>query len=149
MPLSLKKLRERSVFVVDECLGSTFAAELRHLSSLEVKNFDEVWPAGEKDPEVIRKSASQNLIILTLDARMRVQHRDVVFKNNARVIVFNGNKGTPKEMAKWFAASEAKIERFIRENDPPFFARFSLPTQSQIKKKLKPQGRIDLQSNMR
>jgi len=140
----LKKLHEQPVFVVDECLGSTFASELRRNSDFEVKNFDEVWPAGEKDPEVIQTSASQNLIILTLDARMRVEHRDVVLENNARVIVFNGNKSTPKEMARWFAASAAKIVRFVRDNGPPFFARFSLPTAKEIDKKSKPQGTIKL-----
>jgi len=42
------------------------------------------------------------------------------------------------------AASEAKIKRFVRDNVPPFFVRFSLPTAREIDKKLKPQGNIKL-----
>lgn len=141
--MSSKKQHKPQRFIVDEDLGKTFYQVLAESGKFEVQLFEEIWDGGTIDPEWIPLTAEKGLIVLTHDKRIRKAHRDIVIKAGARIIVFSGTK--PHEKADWFVRSQAKIHRFVKKNEGPYFARFTPPSPSEIEKKQKPTGKIVLQ----
>lgn len=48
------------------------------------------------------------------------------------------------ELAENFVRTRARIEAFVRRHSPPFIARVYRPTPSELKKKLRATGRVEL-----
>ena len=139
--MSSKKQPEQQKFVIDEDLGKGFYKALSDSNLFDCRLFSDVWPSGTDDPVWIPLAAEQNLIVITRDGRIRLDHNDVAIPEGARIISIGSGK-KPLEVAEWFIASQAIIERFVRKNEAPFFARFNTPTPKEIATKIRPKGKI-------
>ncbi len=130
-------------FFVDIDLGIHFYEHLSGDARFNVEFHDDHFREGAPDDsEWLTLIADRGWVGITHDRKIRRDHRPLIERSEARVIIVVGRRPL-QEQAGNFIATYSRIERFVRKHDGPYTAKLHYPTAKELKK-LKPQGRIDL-----
>ncbi|WP_293172557.1 hypothetical protein [Oceanithermus sp.] len=112
-----------SVFFTDRNLGKRFGLRLREIG-LSVELHDDHLPQEAADEHVLRITAKNGWVLLTLDYRIRYlpAEKEAIATYHARVLHLKTTRLMPLlELADHFAGNIQRVERFLRKNPPPLF----------------------------
>jgi hypothetical protein len=118
---------------------------LLQLAGIEVVRHADHFDDDTPDEEWIAEVAKRGWIAISHDKRIsrRPNERAAVMNAHLALIVVVG--GVPTALlAQNFVSTLPVIERFLGRHDPPFVARLYRPTPTDLKRKRRPVGRIEL-----
>lgn len=141
-PLSTRKLPESFTYFIDVDLGIHFFTALSTDERFRVEFHDQHFPRGTDDSVWLTHIAERGWIAVTHDRKMRRDHRPIIARARARVIVVVGRRPLA-EQAENFLATYSSIERFVRKHSGRYMAKLYCPTEAD-RKKLKPKGRLEM-----
>lgn len=133
-----------ATYFTDRNLGKQFPAILRK-AGVRVERFDDHFAHNLADEVWLAAVALREWVAITHDAniRRRPNQRAAVLDGGLGLIVIVGKLPFP-ELATHFAHSIAVVERFVQKHERPWIAKFYPPTPTEMARKLKPRGRIEL-----
>jgi len=101
------------------------------------------FPDNADDGVWIAYTAVHGWIAITHDKKMRRQHRHMIARTSARIIIIAGNR-TLQSQAQNFRTSFPQIERFVRKHSGPYMAKLTQPSPRDRDLKLNPHGRVEM-----
>lgn len=130
-------------FFVDLDLGLFFYEQLSQDGRFNVEFHDQHFPQrAVDDSEWLALTAKKGWIGVTHDKRLQREHRELIRRAAARVLIVVGHRRV-REHASNFLVTYPKIERFVRKNSGPYTAKIYHPTPKDLKK-LRPTGRVEM-----
>jgi hypothetical protein len=101
------------------------------------------FPANADDDVWIPFVAERGWIAVTHDKKIRRQHRPMIARASAAILIVAGDHALDMQ-ARNFIASFASIDRFIRKNRGPYTAKLHQPSLRDRETKVKPRGRVEM-----
>jgi hypothetical protein len=132
------------VFFTDRDLGQRFP-DILQAAGIEVERHRTHFADDAPDVEWIAEVARRGWVAITHDKAIsrRPNERDAVMSAGLGMLIMVGAAPYP-ELAQNFVATRARIESFVRKHEPPYIARVYRPTPSELARKRKPVGRVEL-----
>jgi PIN like domain len=116
------RLREPFVFFVDRSLGGRVVGAALRDAGVDVRLHDEHFAANAPDAEWLTAAGDRGWVVLTKDARIRVNDLERRALLNANVAAFMLGRGdvTGAATAAAFIAALPRMTRALRRLDVPF-----------------------------
>jgi hypothetical protein len=135
---------EKPTFFIDRDLGPHFFQALQVDDRFGVEDHNAHYRGrAPDDSEWLQLVAANNWVAVTHDRKIRAQHRSIIAAYRAKVIIVVGNRPLADQSYN-FRETYPRIERFIRGRAGPYTAKLHYPSPSELNKKLRPRGRIEL-----
>ncbi len=130
------------VYFTDRDLGNRFPEVLRS-AGLTVEPHKDHFAPDAPDEEWLAAVGARGWIVLTHDRRIRYKpnERDAVMQNRIALLVIVGKAPLP-DLARAFAVTLPRIERFLARHEPPFIAKVYRPSPAEAARQAP--GRIEL-----
>lgn len=132
------------VYFTDRALGKQFPAILRE-AGISVERHADHFADNAADEEWLTAVARKGWIAVTHDQRIRykVNQRDAVMNNGLALLVVMG-KAPFSDLARSFAATIGRIERFLERNRRPLIAKVYRATEAELARRADAPGRVEL-----
>jgi hypothetical protein len=139
----MRKPPEPLTFFIDADLGTRFFQAIALDPRFSTEFLGRHFPQSTDDGVWIDFISTNGWIAVTHDKRIRRQHRQMIARTSARIIILAGTSSLESQ-AQNFRASFPQIERFVRSHSGPFTAKLRQPTLRDRQFKLKPSGHIEM-----
>lgn len=133
----------RLVFFTDRDLGKQFPDILRE-AGLTVERHADHFAPDCPDPEWLRVVGRRRWVAITHDRNIRYKPNELqaVIEHRVLLLVVIGHAPF-RELAEAFAATSARILRFVAEHPPPCIAKVYRPSPAEIATDPATPGRIE------
>lgn len=131
-------------YFTDRDLGKQFADVLR-AAGLAVERHADHFAPDTADAVWLEAVGRHGWVALTHDRRIRYKRneRDAVMRHGVALLVIVG--AAPfADLARAFVATRPRIERFLKQNTPPFIAKVYRPSPADTRPTGPPPGRVEL-----
>jgi hypothetical protein len=132
------------VYFTDRDLGTRFPDILQD-AGLTVERHADHFIHNAPDAEWLAEISRRGWIALTHNLRIRYIPNELqaVIDHRASLLVMVGQAPFP-ELALTFVVMLPRIERFLKQHDPPFIAKVYRPSPAEIARRATARGRIEL-----
>ena len=132
------------VFFTDRDLGSRFP-EILAAAGLTVERHRDHFAHDCADEVWLETIGQRGWVALTHNRRIRYQPNelDAVVRHKVALPVIVGDAPYP-DLANAFVKTLPRVQRFLAKNNPPFIGKVYRPTPTEVARKLKPTGRVEL-----
>jgi hypothetical protein len=132
------------VYFTDRDLGKRFPDILQD-AGVAVERHADHFVHNAPDEEWLAEVSTRGWIALTHNRRIRYtpNERQAVIQHRVSLLVIIGQAPFP-DLAHAFLATLPRIERFLRQHEPPFIAKVYRPSPAEIARRATARGRIDL-----
>ena len=120
-----KPLNSGITYFLDRNLGKHVIADALRSSDALVEIHDDHLPPTAPDEDWIALVAKKNWLAVTKDRniRYRAGELEAIREYGAMVLVVRAKNATGSDIAEILANSQKRMQRFVKEHEPPFVAR--------------------------
>jgi hypothetical protein len=139
----MRKPPEHPTFFVDVDLGTRFFHIIAQDPRFSTEFLGRHFAHATDDAVWIDFASTNGWIAVTHDKKIRRQHREMIARTSARIIILAG-KSSLESQAQNFRSSFPQIERFVRSHSGPYTAKLRQPSLRDKQLKLNPTGHIEM-----
>jgi hypothetical protein len=133
-----------TTFFTDRDLGKQFPALLRN-AGISVEGHIDHFPDDAKDEDWIVEVGKRGWAVVTHDKRIRYKQNELAAVKAAGIAMFVLiGKAPHAALAQNFINTIDRVEAFVLKQRRPFIAKIYLPSASELKRKPKAKGRLEL-----
>ena len=133
-----------TVFFTDRDLGKQFPALLRN-AGISVEGHGDHFLDDAKDEDWIVEVGKRGWAVVTHDKRIRYKPNELAAVKAARIAMFVlSGKAPHAVLAQNFINTIDRVEAFVLKHKRPVIAKIYLPSASELKRRPKAEGRVEL-----